>query len=213
MPGHRLFAAVYDKALEASEEAGLRAMRVDLLGQASGRTLEVGAGTGVNLEHYPEAVTELVLTEPDTHMAKRLRRKLEADPPAVGSVRLLETGIETLPFDAGSFDTVVSTLVLCTVPDPELAMAELRRVLKPGGRLIYMEHVRDGHGSRRGRVQDLLERPWGFFLGGCHPNRDTGRMIRDEFGVPEPEPGEMPGDDPATWVVKPLISGVARRQA
>jgi hypothetical protein len=79
--GHRLFAAVYDRVLAGSEKAGLREMRSRLLGRASGRTLELGAGTGLNLAHYPDAVSELVLTEPDPHMARRLRRRLEADPP------------------------------------------------------------------------------------------------------------------------------------
>lgn len=187
-------------------------MRVQLLRSASGRTLEIGAGTGHNLEHYPDAVTELVLTEPDPHMAKRLRRTLETSSP-VGSVQVIEAGVEELPSEAASFDTVISTLVLCSVPQPSLAVAEVRRVLKPDGRLLYMEHVRDREGTRRARWQDRLERPWGWFLGGCHPNRDTGRLLADAFDVPEPQASEMPGDDPATGLIKPLISGVARRPA
>ena len=210
MAGHPIFAAMYDKLLAANEEAGLRAMRTELLGEAAGRTLEIGAGTGVNAEHYTDAVTELVLTEPDPHMVKRLREAIFARPPRAGSVRVLEAGIHNLPFDAGSFDTVVCTLVLCSVPEPERAVREIRRVLRPGGRLLYIEHVRDRDGTRRARWQDRLERPWGFFLGGCHPNRDTGRLIAETFAEPEPPHAEMPGDDPATWVVKPLIRGSAR---
>ena len=210
MVGRPIFAAMYDKLLAANEEAGLRAMRTELLGEAAGRTLEIGSGTGVNAEHYSDAVTELVMTEPDPHMAKRLRGALAARPPRAGSVRVLEAGIDNLPFDAGSFDTVVSTLVLCSVPEPERAVREIRRVLRPGGRLLYIEHVRDRDGTRRARWQDRLERPWGFFLGGCHPNRDTPRLLAEAFDTPEPQRGEMPGDDPATWVVKPLINGSAR---
>ena len=118
-----------------------------------------------------------------------------------------------MPFDEASFDTVVCTLVLCSVGQPSRAVGEMRRVLKPEGQLLYIEHVRDREGSRRARWQDRLERPWGWFLGGCHPNRDTGRLIADAFDVIEPHPGEMPGDDPATGLIKPLISGSVRRPA
>lgn len=211
MPGHPIFAAVYDRLLAANEEAGLREMRAELLRSASGRTLEIGAGTGRNLEHYPGAVTELVLTEPDPHMAKRLRRTLEASSP-VDAVEAIEAGAEELPFEDAHFDTVVSTIVLCSVPEPRRALAEVRRVLKPEGRLLYIEHVRDREGTPRSRWQDRLERPWGWLLGGCHPNRDTGRLIAEAFDVPKPQAAnEMPGDDPVTGLIKPLIRGVARR--
>ena len=212
MAGHPIFAAVYERLLAANEQAGLREMRAELLRSARGRTLEIGAGTGLNLEHYPDAVTELVLTEPDPHMAKRLRPTLEARS-RVASVQVIEARAEELPFEAASFDTVVSALVLCSVPQPGRAVAEVRRVLKPEGLLLYIEHVRDREGTRRARWQDRLERPWGWFLGGCHPNRDTGRLVADAFDVPEPQAGEMPGGDPVTGLVKPLISGVARRPA
>lgn len=209
MAGHPIFAALYEKLLAANEQAGLRDIRAGLLRSASGRTLEIGAGTGLNLEHYPDAVTELVLSEPDPHMAKRLRATVGTRSP-VDSVEVSEAGAESLPYEADSFDTVVSTLVLCTVSDPERAVAEASRVLRPGGRLLFIEHVRDRAGTRRSQWQDRLERPWGWFLGGCHPNRDTGRLIADAFEVPEPHPGEMPGTDPATGLIKPLISGEAR---
>ena len=209
MAGHPIFAAVYQRLLAANEEAGLREMRAELLGSASGRTLEIGAGTGLNLEHYPDAVTELVLSEPDPHMARRLRATVDARS-EVHPVEVIEAGVERLPFQAASFDTVVSTLVLCTVPLPGSAVDEVRRVLKPGGHLLFIEHVRDRDGSRRAQWQDRLERPWGWFLGGCHPNRDTGRLIAAAFHAAEPQAGEMPGDDPATRLIKPLISGAVR---
>lgn len=209
MAGHPIFAALYQKLLAANEEAGLREMRAELLRSARGRTLEIGAGTGHNLEHYPGSVTELVLSEPDPHMARQLRATAKASS-AVGSVEVIEAGAEGLPFPAARFDTVVSTLVLCTVPLPGLAIDEIRRVLKPGGQLLFMEHVRDSTGSRRAQWQDRLERPWGWFLGGCHPNRDTGRLIAAAFHVAEPQAGEMPGDDPATGLIKPLIRGAVR---
>ena len=209
MAGHPIFAALYEKLLAANEQAGLRDIRAGLLRSASGRTLEIGAGTGLNLEHYPGAVTQLVLSEPDPHMAKRLRATVATRSP-VDSAEVIEAGAEALPYEADSFDTVVSTLVLCTVSDPRRAVAEASRVLRPGGRLLFIEHVRDRAGTRRSQWQDRLERPWGWFLGGCHPNRDTGRLIADAFEVSEPDPGEMPGTDPATGLIKPLISGEAR---
>ena len=213
MAGHPIFAALYDKLLAANEDAGLRAMRSELLRSASGRTLEIGSGTGVNLEHYPDAVTQLVMTEPDPHMARRLRGKVQAGAPRAGFVEVIEAEAEDLSFEAGGFDTVVSTLVLCSVPQPDRAVAEIRRVLKPGGRFLYIEHVRDREGTRRASWQDRLERPWGWFLGGCHPNRDTGRLIAEAFDAPEPERDEMPGNDPGTRLVKPLIRGVAHAPA
>ena len=175
---HRFFAAIYDRLMASSEEAGLAEMRARTVAEASGRTLELGAGTGANLEHYTDAVTELVMTEPDPHMAKRLRRRLSEQPAAAGSVEVVEAPAESLPFEDASFDTIVSTLVLCTVEDPERVARELARMLRPGGRLLYLEHVRDPDEGSLARWQDRLERPWGWFAGGCHPNRPTEPTLR-----------------------------------
>jgi ubiquinone/menaquinone biosynthesis C-methylase UbiE len=122
---------------------------------------------------------------------------------------VIEAGAERLPFDDGSFDTVTATLVFCTVPDPEAAAAEVVRVLRPGGAFIYLEHVRDAEGSRRARWQDRLERPWGVLAAGCHPNRDTAKLIADALEVEEAEEAEMPGS--GTALVRPVAQGVARR--
>ena len=210
MAGHRFFAAVYDRMLAGTEKAGLREMRSRLLHKASGRTLELGAGTGHNLSHYPDSVTELVMTEPDPHMAKRLRGKLESEPLPF-PVEVIETGAERLPFEDASFDTVTATLVFCTIPDPGAAAAEVARVLRPGGAFIYLEHVRDAEGSRRARWQDRLERPWGVIGAGCHPNRNTAELIAKTFQVEEAEETEMPGS--GTALVRPMIQGLARRPA
>src|SRR6476620_4214537 len=112
-----------------AERAGLGQMRRELLATASGRTLELGAGTGHNLEYYTDAVTELVMTEPDPHMAARLRERLAQDRTAAGNPSVTEAPAEQLPFDDESFDTVVATLVLCTVERPDQAVSEARRVL------------------------------------------------------------------------------------
>jgi ubiquinone/menaquinone biosynthesis C-methylase UbiE len=204
--GHRFFAAIYDRILAGTEKAGLREMRAELVSQASGRTLELGAGTGLNLAHYPDAVTDLVLTEPDPYMARKLRARLEAEPPATPSVEVAEAPAEELPFEEASFDTVVTTLVLCSVEDPERAVAELKRVLRPDGRLLYLEHVRS-EDERVERWQDRLERPWGWFSAGCHPNRPTAQTLAAGGFDAEPEGGRLPKAPP---IVRPMIRGAAR---
>src|SRR5690348_11111068 len=148
---------MYDRGLKGTEEAGLKQMRQELLASAQGRTIDIGAGTGVNLDLYPDAVTDLALAEPDPHMAKRLREKLPQYPRA----KLVEAGAEALPFEDSSFDTAVFTLVLCTVENPAAALAEAARVLRPGGRLLFLEHVRS-RSPGLARWQDCLERPWRF---------------------------------------------------
>ncbi|MEK6325958.1 MAG: class I SAM-dependent methyltransferase [Actinomycetota bacterium] len=206
MRGHRIFAGLYDRMLSGTERAGLRDMRAELLAEARGRTLELGAGTGLNLAHYTDAVTELVLTEPDPHMARRLRKRLDDEPPAPDRVEVVETPAERLPFEDGSFDSVVSTLVLCSVETPAAATGEIVRVLKPDGRLLTLEHVRSPD-SGLARWQDRLERPWGWLGAGCHPNRDTvaeletvgletASLVRDR----------MPKAPP---IVRPVVRGIA----
>jgi ubiquinone/menaquinone biosynthesis C-methylase UbiE len=201
----RLFSAAYDRLLRGTEEAGLREVRREALAGATGRTIDIGAGTGANLPLFPQAVSELVLAEPDPHMLRKLR-------PRSGSARMaaevVQAGAEALPFEDASFDTAVFTLVLCTVPSPTAALAEAARVLKPGGKLLFVEHVRaDDPGLAR--WQDRLERPWHFFGDGCHCNRDTAGMIgAAPFEQIRVEHGEMPKAPP---IVRPLVHGAAVR--
>lgn len=199
----RFFAAVYDRILAASEEAGLRQERARLLARAEGVVVELGAGTGLNLEHYDRPrIERLVLTEPDPHMARRLRERAGAD------AEVLDAPAERLPLPDATADTVVCTLVLCTVPDPEAVLREVERVLKPGGRLLTLEHVRSDDPSRA-RWQDRLERPWGWLAGGCHPNRDTLATLRaSSLEVVEHAPTVMPK---ATPLVRPAMVAVAQR--
>lgn len=207
MREHRIFASVYDLMLRGTERGGLRDMRAELLSEARGRTLELGAGTGLNLAHYTGAVTELVLTEPDPHMARRLRRRLQDEPPAPARVEVVEAPAERLPFEDGSFDSVVSTLVLCSVETPATATGEIVRVLKPDGRLLYLEHVRaDDDGLAR--WQDRLERPWGWLGAGCHPNRDTVAQLQAAGLETESLVRDrMPKAPP---IVRPVVRGRAR---
>jgi SAM-dependent methyltransferase len=208
MKEHPIFARFYDRLVEGTERAGLAEMRGELLASASGRTLELGAGTGRNLVHYTDAVTELVLVEPDPHMAARLRMRLTDQGTAAGRPSVIHAAAEELPFDDGSFDTVVATLVFCTVDDPPRAAAEARRVLVEGGRLLYLEHVRSSS-PRLAWWQDRLERPWGFFAGGCHPNRATDQLLAGAgFWIDHMEKGTLPKAPP---LARPLIRGVARR--
>jgi len=208
MSEHPIFARFYDRLMARTERAGLGEMRRQLLASASGRVLELGSGTGHNLPYYTDAVTELVMTEPDPHMARQLREHVATQPNAVGKLSVMEVSAEGLPFDDSSFDVVVATLVLCTIPDPLRALGEARRVLVEGGRLLFLEHVRS---ERPGlaRWQDRLERPWGFFSGGCHPNRDTGQLLADAgFWIDSLENLKLPK---APLLMRPVIRGVARR--
>ncbi len=202
----RGFAAVYDRGLKATEDAGLCEVRREVLAGASGRTIDLGAGTGVNCELFGAAVTELVLAEPDEHMLKRLRAKLSQASGEGPAVEAVQAPAEKLPFEDDSFDTAVFTLVLCTVPDPVAALAEAARVLKPGGKLLFVEHVR-AEEPALARWQDRLEKPWRFLADGCHCNRDTVATIEaSPFELEEVERGDLPKALP---LVKPLARGRA----
>ena len=203
----RAFARFYDRALKAAEENGLREMRTSLLADARGRVVEIGAGTGVNLGLYGPEIEDLTLVEPDEHMSARLREKLTpGDAAPHPPRRLVEAPAEALPFTADTFDTGVATLVLCTVPDPGAALAELARVIKPGGRLLFLEHVRSAD-ANRARWQDRFEKPWRFLADGCHCNRDTAATLgTSPFTLERLTDGKMPKAMP---IVRPLISGSA----
>lgn len=199
----RVFALVYDTAFILAERRGLRDVRKDLVGQSKGRVVELGAGTGLNLEHYSVNVSELLLTEPDPHMAAKLRKRagsLELD------ARVVEAPAEELPFEDASIDTVVSTLVLCTVQNPHRALAEVARVLRPGGSLLFAEHVRSAS-PRAAWWQDKLKTPWSWYTCGCQCNRDTISALQAaSFQV-----GHV-GQDRLRWispVVRPLVVGSA----
>lgn len=201
----RLFAAVYDRGMKGTEEAGLGEMREETVAGARGRVLEIGAGTGLNLSHYPAAVTALTLVEPDPHMARRLRERVEG---AGGGAEVVEAPAEALPFPDDSFDTVVCTLVLCTVPDPAGAVAEVARVLAPGGRFLFLEHVRSRNPGLA-RWQDRFEKPWRFLGDGCHCNRDTlTTLSASPLQVEDVGHTRMPKAPP---IVRPVIRGSAIR--
>jgi ubiquinone/menaquinone biosynthesis C-methylase UbiE len=199
----RLFARVYDRGIAASEAAGLADRRRRLLAGANGRVLELGAGTGLNLAHYPPGIEQLVLTEPEAPMLARLRERAAGhDLPAT----VVGAPAERLPAADASVDTVVTTLTLCTVDDLEAALREVHRVLAPGGRLLFLEHVRAGD-ERLARRQDLLAPLWLRIGHGCHCNRATLASIEASgLAVQDVEHGRMPR---APRFLEPLIAGAA----
>jgi ubiquinone/menaquinone biosynthesis C-methylase UbiE len=197
-----IIAALYDRMAEASEREGLAARRRELLAAARGRLLEVGAGTGINLEHYPEGIEDLMLVEPERAMARKLEQRIRQ----LGrTAEIVEANATALPFPDDSFDTVVCTLVLCSVSEPRRALGELRRVLRPDGSLLFLEHVRsdDPHTAR---LQDRVNPVWRFVANGCNCNRPTLSLIEGSFSVDEVECGEIPKALP---IVRPLVSGRA----
>jgi SAM-dependent methyltransferase len=200
----RVDAAIYDPFLWLGERLGMAGARRRVIAQASGATLEIGAGTGLNLRHYTDAVTRLTLTEPEPGMAARLEHRVRASGRA--NTEVIHAGAERLPFDDAGFDTVVSTLVLCTVPDAHAAVAELKRVLKPDGRLLFIEHVR-AEGHRLARWQDRLERPWAAFASGCICNRPTVETLHAHGFTPHVHERAAWRGMPA--VVRPLVIGAA----
>lgn len=202
--GSSFGAAIYDPFLTLAERAGMRERRRRLLASARGRVLEIGAGTGLNLDHYPAGVDELLLSEPAPPMAKRLSQRLSKSG-LKGEV--LDAKAERLPLPDASVDTVVSTMVLCTVGDPVGALAEIKRVLAPDGRLLFCEHVRSDS-PRLERWQRRLAGPWAAFAEGCRCDQPTLELIRRELRIERLEHESwrrMPS------LVRPLVLGEAVR--
>jgi ubiquinone/menaquinone biosynthesis C-methylase UbiE len=199
----RIFAAMYDRFMAKSEREGLAAHRETLLAGARGEVLEIGGGTGANLSRYGQGVQSLTITEPEKPMISRLQRRAQQERP---DAKVLRAPAENLPFEDDSFDTAVTTLVLCTVDDQPRALRELRRVLRPGGRLLFMEHVRS-EDERVARWQDRLLPINTRLCCGCHCNRPTLDGIRAAgFEVKRLHNDTIPGAPP--WV-RPLIVGEA----
>jgi ubiquinone/menaquinone biosynthesis C-methylase UbiE len=199
----RIFAAGYDTFQARMERDFFGKIRHDMLAGVTGRVVEIGSGTGANLAHYPRTIDELVCTEPEEPMAKRLREKV------AGSglpVRVVNAPAEELPFEDDSFDIAVAALVLCTVSDPRRAVDEVARVLKPGGRFIFMEHVRSTDPSSA-KWQDRLHPLWVRFGHGCHCNRPTLDTIEaSPLRVETHRRGVIRRAPP---IVRPLLTGVA----
>ena len=196
-------APAYDRMMRGTEDGGARELRQGLVADASGRVLEIGAGTGLNLPHYDGSIESLVLTEPQAPMVRQLQRAVHEQAP---QAQVLRAPAEDLPFEDDSFDTVVTTLVLCGVDDQPRALREARRVLRTGGRLLFLEHVRsDDPGLAR--FQDRMN--WlNRVVVGCDCNRPTLSSIEAAgFTVSKLQHSTMPK---APKFVRPLIVGSAQ---
>lgn len=170
--GHRLFAAFYERVSVAADRKGNAARRARLVGDLRGQVLEIGVGNGLNLPHY-RTVDRLVALEPDPYMRRRLAPRVAA---VTFPVEVLPISAQRLPFPDETFDAVVVSLVLCSVGDPETVLSEIHRVLKPGGELRFLEHVRGG--GLLGFARDAITPLWRRLGAGCHPNRNTEAAIR-----------------------------------
>jgi len=168
MHGHPLFASLYDTLMLPQEWLGAGKHRAYVVGPVSGRVLELGIGTGLNLRHY-RSVEQVIGIDPDPYMLRRAKRRAVSAP---FPTALLLNRAEALPFGDASFGTVVATLVFCTVSDPQAAVREVRRVLKPGGTFRFLEHVRM-KSPPLARLQEALTPLWRRLFGGCHLDRDT----------------------------------------
>jgi ubiquinone/menaquinone biosynthesis C-methylase UbiE len=202
----RFFALTYDRQMAGTEKAGLRAFREALLAGAKGHVIEIGGGTGANLSCYGPAVESLTITEPELPMLRRLERTVREHRPAA---KVLRAPAEDLPFDDHTFDVAVSTLVLCGADDQPRALRELRRVLRPGGQLLFFEHVRsDDPGTAR--LQDRVN--WlNRLVVCCDCNRPTLRSIQDAgFTITQIEHTTLPK---APKFVRPAIMGSATTPA
>ncbi|MDR6226851.1 class I SAM-dependent methyltransferase [Desmospora profundinema] len=166
------FATFYDMWMGPLERKAFGRIRKKLLVKARGKVLEIGSGTGLNFPHYRHAVT-VTAVEPDPTMVRLSEQRAKNTPVPI---QIITAGAEDLPFPDDSFDTVVGTLVLCTIPDPDKALREIRRVCRPGGRILFFEHVRVTH-PILGRIQDWLTPVWKRFCDGCHLNRHTLEQI------------------------------------
>jgi ubiquinone/menaquinone biosynthesis C-methylase UbiE len=200
----RMMALLYDPFVWLGEIAGMRRRRQALLAGARGRVVEIGAGTGLNVAHYPDAVDELVLTEPEPGMRRKLARSLRRHRRAG---LIFDVPAQRLPLADASVDIVVSTLVLCTVDNPCGALREIARVLRPGGQLLFIEHVR-ANSRTLADWQDRLLRPWRGFAGGCECNRPTLELMR-ACGFTVAAEDEVWRGMPA--IVHPLAVGRATR--
>jgi ubiquinone/menaquinone biosynthesis C-methylase UbiE len=163
------FAQCYLRVSAKAEERGVREHRRALLDGLAGVVCEVGAGQGLNFAHYPNTVTRVLAVEPEPTLR---RHALDAAARAPVPVEVFDGAADALPLDDASCDAVVISLVLCTVPDIADALAEVHRVLRPGGELRFYEHVRSAH-RLIAAAEDLVTPIWSRFAGGCHPNRDS----------------------------------------
>ena len=170
----KLFAKIYDHLMAPLEKRRIMKWRKNLLEHAKGKVLEIGAGTGVNFSLYKDC-EHITAIEPNPFMLEKAeRKKTKANVP----ITLIEEKAERLPFEDNSFDTIVVMLVLCSVDDPVQSIEEIKRVLKPDGLILFLEHVEMDQTFLKG-LQNMLNPVWKRVCDGCHLNRRTESMIRE----------------------------------
>ncbi len=199
-----IFAYFYDNLMSKTEEACLKGWRQELLKNVSGDVLEIGAGTGANINFYPADVN-LILAEPDKNMRKQIEFKISKN--KLKDISVSASSAEQIEAKDESFDFVISSLVCCSVTNLELALLEINRVLKPGGSLAFLEHVGAKVGSKRRRWQNLINPFWRKLAGNCHLNRETESAILSAgFTINEIKRESM---RKAISIVRPTIRGIA----
>ena len=203
----RFFAFIYDPMIAKTETACLQDWRKELLDNAYGTVLEVGAGTGANINFYPEQVGKLIISEPDEFMRKRLLEKLSNS--SLKDSQVKSFGMEDIDLADNSVDCVVSTLVCCSVRSPHEALKQVYRVLKPGGLFLFMEHVAAENNPGRLKWQNRINPIWKRISGNCHTNRETEKYMRETgFEIKQITKASM---RKAPAFVRPTIRGIARK--
>ena len=204
-PSHRLFAFVYDPVMWGLERTILPEHRRYLARDLSGSVLDLGAGTGAMFPYLDSGENvELYGIEPDPHMRRQAKEKaaeLDLD------IDIRSAGAENLPFDDGTFDVVIASMVFCTIPDVDTALDEVARVLKPGGEFRFLEHVHSDGGL--GKIQNLATPVWRKLAGGCHLNRETSSAFSDHSSL---EIAELDRLDMGVGLVQPFIRGTAEKR-
>ena len=201
--GHPIFARAFARLIRCAEPT-LEAYRHELLAGLRGRVAEIGAGTGASFEHYPSEVHELVAVEPEPYLLRLAKQAARAAPIPV---RVVDGTAESLPLEAGAFDAAVVSLVLCSVPEQAPALAEIRRVLRPGGELRFLEHVAAPPGAPLRRAQHVLDLVWPRIGGGCHTAHETVAAIEAAGFAVE----QLREFDLHRGPTRPHVLGVARK--
>jgi ubiquinone/menaquinone biosynthesis C-methylase UbiE len=205
---HPIFARFYARTSLLMERGGVTAHRATLLDGLSGTVIEIGAGNGLNFPHYPDDVTKVIAVEPEPHL--RSIAETSARQTTV-PIAIVDGSADRLPAADGSCDAAIASLVLCTVPDQDTALAEIRRVLKPGGQLRFFEHVRAATPGRRGLQKTLDATIWPWFGGGCHCGRDTQSAIERAGFVIDHIDRLTTADTRIPFPAAPQILGTATR--
>lgn len=205
-----LMAKIYDNIMRDAEDKGLRDWRQQLLQNISGDVLELGCGTGANFEFYSDTVKRLVLIEPSIHMRKQLQAKIASNTSSKKvNIELLDDKAECISLPDVSFDAVVCTLVLCSVNDLEKTLIEIHRILRPQGKLYFIEHVAATNNITRYKWQRRLAFLWKCIAAGCHITRHTEDAIKSAgFNITEIQRQSMRG---VPAIVRPSIRGIAMK--